>query len=238
MNITIWNEFCHEKTDDDVKKLYPDGIHAYIKSFLESENVNITLASLDDDECGLSDDVLNNTDVLLWWGHMAHNLVPDEIAERVKANVLKGMGFIALHSAHHSKPFRALLGTTGNLSWGDNVKERIWCTKPGHLIAEGIPEHFELPQEEMYGESFDIPNPDDIVFMSWFESGYVFRSGCTFTRGRGRIFYFQPGHESNPTFYNPIIQQIIKNAVKWVAPYDKASELVCPYVKNLEKQEN
>lgn len=235
MNITIWNEFYHEKVKDDVKKLYPDGIHGYIKTFLEDENTNVRLASLDDPDCGLTQEVLDDTDVLLWWGHARHNLVPDEVAERVKNAVLKGMGFIPLHSSHHSKPFRALMGTTGNLSWSDDSKERIWCIKPGHPICEGIPQHFELPKEEMYGEPFDIPNPDDVLFMSWFESGYVFRSGCTFTRGRGRIFYFQPGHETNPVYHNEIVQKIIKNAVKWVAPHEKAQELICPKVENLEK---
>ena len=234
MNVTIWNEYYHEKTRDEVKALYPDGIHGFIKSFLECDDIKVTLASLDDEECGLTREVLDKTDVLLWWGHAKHAAVPDEIAERVKQSVLKGMGFIALHSAHHSKPFRALMGTTGNLSWSEDSRERIWCTNPGHPIAAGIPDHFELPKEEMYGEPFDIPNPDDTIFMSWFASGYVFRSGCTFTRGRGRIFYFQPGHETNPTYHNPIIQKIIKNAVNWAKPYEKANELICPKVENLE----
>ncbi len=234
MNITVWNEFKHEKTDETVKSIYPDGIHEYIKGFLEADGINVRCATLDDPECGLSKDVVDSTDVMLWWGHMAHHEVPDEITARVKDAVLKGMGLIVLHSGHHSKVFKSLVGATGNLSWGDNVKERVWCIKPGHPIAEGIPEHFELEKEEMYGEPFDIPNPDDVIFTSWFESGYVFRSGCTFTRGRGRIFYFQPGHETVPSYHNKTVQKIIKNAVNWVKPCEKASELICPRVENLE----
>lgn len=234
MNITVWNEFRHENRNDSVKAIYPDGIHEYIKGFLQSEENSVRCATLDEPECGLSKEVVDSTDVMLWWGHMAHNEVPDEIVARVKDAVLKGMGLIVLHSGHHSKLFKSLIGATGNLSWGDEVKERIWCINPAHPIAEGVPQYFELEKEEMYGEPFDIPNPDEVIFTSWFESGYVFRSGCTFTRGRGRIFYFQPGHETVPSYHNKTVQKIIKNAVNWAKPHEKASELICPKVENLE----
>lgn len=225
MNVTIWNENFHEKEIPEVTKIYPGGIHEYIASFLKSDEINVRTATLDDEECGLTEEVLADTDVLLWWGHAKHEDVPDEIAERVQKHVLGGMGFVALHSAHHSKPFRRLMGTSANLRWRESTRERIWTVTPGHPIAKGIPETFVLEKEEMYGEPFDIPSPEDVVFMGWFKSGEVFRSGVTFKRGNGKIFYFQPGHETFESFKNPIIQQIIKNAVEWACPITKNKDI-------------
>ena len=180
-------------------------------------------------ECGLTQEVLDDTDVLVWWAHVAHDRVPDEIVKRVKDAVLKGMGFIGLHSAHPSKPMQAILGTSGRLQWREGDRSRVWCTCPTHPIARGIPESFELADEEMYGEYFDIPKPDDLVFVSWFAGGEVFRSGCTWTRGMGRIFYFQPGHETQPSYYVPEVRQILKNAVRWAAPTVRVDSLDCPH---------
>lgn len=216
MNITVWNEFRHEKESELVQKYYPEGIHEVIAKFLDG---NVTTATLDMPEHGLTDDVLNNTDVLIWWGHKAHEEVQDEIVEKVYKRVLEGMGFIALHSAHFSKVFKKLMGTGCDLKWREaGEKERIWIVNPAHPIAESLPEYFELEQEEMYGEHFDIPAPDELLFISWFQGGEVFRSGATFTRGNGKIFYFRPGHETYPTYHNEYVQQVIKNAVKWVKP--------------------
>lgn len=216
MNITVWNEFRHEKESELVQKYYPEGIHEVIAKFLDG---NVTTATLDMPEHGLTDDVLNNTDVLIWWGHKAHEEVQDEIVEKVYKRVLEGMGFIALHSAHFSKVFKKLMGTGCDLKWREaGEKERIWIVNPAHPIAESLPEYFELEQEEMYGEHFDIPVPDELLFISWFQGGEVFRSGATFTRGNGKIFYFRPGHETYPTYHNEYVQQVIKNAVKWVKP--------------------
>ena len=216
MNITVWNEFRHEKESELVQKHYPEGIHEVIAKFLDG---NVTTATLDMPEHGLTDEVLNNTDVLIWWGHKAHDEVQDEIVEKVYKRVLEGMGFIALHSAHFSKVFKKLMGTGCDLKWREaGEKERIWIVNPAHPIAEGLPEYFELEQEEMYGEHFDIPVPDELLFISWFQGGEVFRSGATFTRGNGKIFYFRPGHETYPTYHNTHVQHVIKNAVKWVKP--------------------
>lgn len=221
MNITIWNENFHEKEIPQVTEIYPGGIHEYLASFIKEDGVNVRTATLDDEECGLTDEVLKDTDVLIWWGHAKHHDVPDEIAERVQQYVLGGMGFVALHSAHHSKPFKRLMGTSANLHWMHESRERIWTIAPNHPIAEGVPESFVLETEEMYGEPFAIPNPDEVIFMGWFKSGNLFRSGCTFTRENGRIFYFQPGHETFESFKNPIVQRIIKNAIKWACPIKK-----------------
>ena len=235
MKVTVWNENQHEKRDPIVLEYYPGGLHGYIANFLKCDDVEVRTATLDDPECGLTEEVLADTDVLVWWGHRAHDQVPDEVVDRVQKYVLSGMGLVVLHSGHHSKIFRRLMGTTCNLKWRDNTRERIWTVMPNHPIAAGVPETFVLEPEEMYGESFDIPNPDDIIFMGWFNGGEVFRSGCTWTRGHGRIFYFQPGHETNRSFQNDNVQLIIKNAVKWACPVKKNIPLVCPHFEALER---
>lgn len=216
MNITVWNEYRHEKESEKVRLHYPEGIHKVIADFLEGD---VTTATLDMPEHGLTEEVLNRTDVLIWWGHKAHDEVSDEIVEKVHQRILEGMGFIALHSAHFSKVFKKLMGTGCDLKWREaGEKERIWVINPAHPIAEDLPEYFELEEEEMYGEHFDIPAPDELLFLSWFEGGEVFRSGATFTRGNGKIFYFRPGHETYPTYHNEYVQKVIKNAVNWVKP--------------------
>ena len=234
MKVTIWNENKHEKTKPVVTENYPGGIHGYIADFLKCDDIETRCATLDDPECGLTDEVLQDTDVLIWWGHVAHKEVPDEIADRVVEFVQRGMGMIFLHSAHHSKAFKKLLGTTGNLKWRDGAKERIWTIKPNHPIAQGVDETFVLEPEEMYGEPFDIPTPDEIIFMGWFNGGEVFRSGCTWTRSNGKIFYFQPGHETYKSFQNENVQRIIKNAVRWACPIHKNIEMTCPKFQALE----
>ncbi len=222
LNVVIWNEFRHEKREPEVTAIYPEGIHGCIKNFLkDDEKYDITLAALDDPDQGISDELLNKTDILLWWGHLAHREVSDELVEKIRQRVYAGkMGLIVLHSGHWSKVFKAVVGTTGNLSWGRDQKEVIWNLMPSHPIAAGIPEHFIIEQEELYAEPFYIPQPDALVFGGWYEDGYIFRSGCCFLRGAGKIFYFQPGHEYCPTYYNPYVQRILKNAVEWVKPAD------------------
>ncbi|MGW7885588.1 ThuA domain-containing protein [Staphylococcus xylosus] len=215
MNITIWNEFRHEQENEDVQAVYPNGIHHVIASFLTDDHT-VTKATLDEPQHGLTDDVIAQTDVLIWWGHKVHEEVDEEVVEKVKQKVLEGMGLIVLHSGHFSKIFKSLMGTSCDLKWREaDEKERLWVVDPTHPIAEGIDSYFELEKEEMYGEHFDIPSPDETVFISWFEGGEVFRSGATFKRGNGKIFYFRPGHESYPTYYNANVQKVIKNAVKW-----------------------
>ncbi len=234
IRVTVWNEFRHEREHEAIRAVYPDGIHNCIKEFLQCDDITVRTATLDMPEHGLTQEVLDDTDVLIWWGHMAHHLVSDEIVARVQKRIWEGMGLIVLHSGHHSKIFRTMMGTSCNLKWRDDDRERVWVVKPSHPIAQGIPEHFELDNEEMYGEPFDIPYPDEVVFMGWFAGGEVFRSGVTYTRGNGRIFYFQPGHESNPVYKNPVVQQVIRNAVRWTCPTQKY-EVSCPNFPSLEK---
>ncbi|MGG5253501.1 ThuA domain-containing protein [Neobacillus sp. SM06] len=222
VKVTVWNENRHEQKNPKVREVYPEGIHGAIAQFLQAAGMDVQTATLDEPEHGLTDEVLNNTDVLVWWGHIAHSEVQDEIVEKVQQRVLDGMGLIVLHSGHFSKIFKKLMGTSCDLKWREaNEKERIWVVDPSHPIAEGLGESIELEREEMYGEHFDIPVPDQLVFVSWFEGGEVFRSGCTYSRGNGRIFYFRPGHETYPTYHNKEIQQVIINAVNWAKPVDR-----------------
>jgi trehalose utilization protein len=218
--VTIWNEFIHERRNEAIGKLYPQGIHGAIASYLKNQGLDVQTATLDQPEHGLTDDVLDGTDVLIWWGHMAHAKVADEIVQKIHQRIVAdGMGLILLHSAHYSKIFVKLMGTTCSLKWREiGEKERLWVVNPGHPIVEGIGDYIEIPNTEMYGEHFDIPQPDELVFISWFQGGEVFRSGCCFYRGRGKVFYFRPGHETYPIFYNPEVLKVIKNAIHWAAP--------------------
>lgn len=216
--VTVWNEGRHEKTNKEVQKVYPNGMHTVIADHLKTQGLTVRTATLDDPEHGLTEAVLNDTDVLTWWGHLAHDQVKDEIVERVHKRVLEGMGLVVLHSGHFSKIFKKLMGTSCDLKWREaNERERIWVVDPSHPIAEGLGEYFEIPREEMYGEHFDIPAPDTLVFVSWFQGGEVFRSGCCYQRGRGKIFYFRPGHETYPTYYQSEVLHVITNAVRWAA---------------------
>ncbi|WP_137290023.1 ThuA domain-containing protein [Natronorubrum halophilum] len=226
--VTIWNEFRHEREDEDVAAVYPDGIHATVADGLaahgDGETAHeIRTATLEEPEHGLTEDVLEETDVLLWWGHEAHDEVSDAVAERVQERVLEGMGLIVLHSGHYSKPFKRLMGTSCSLQYReDGAKERLWVVDPGHPIVDGLGESIELPRTEMYGEPFDVPEPDRLVFVSWFEGGEVFRSGCCYRRGSGRIFYFRPGHETYPIYENDDVKRVLHNAVDWATPRDGA----------------
>jgi trehalose utilization protein len=219
--ITVWGENVHEHKSAKVKKIYPEGMHAAIAGGLARllPSAQVSTATLQEAEHGLTAERLANTDVLTWWGHLAHDQVADEVVRRVQARVLEGMGLIVLHSAHYSKIFRRLMGTTCSLTWREaDERERVWVCNPGHPIARGLGRYFELPREETYGEPFAVPVPEEQVFLSWFEGGDVFRSGCCWRRGNGSIFYFRPGHEHYPTFHNETVLRVIANAAEWVRP--------------------
>lgn len=225
MRITVWNEFRHEKRNERVTKIYPNGIHSVIADGLREHGfTDVRTATLDEPEHGLTDEVLTSTDVMLWWGHMAHGEVKDEIVDKVQQRVLEGMGLIVVHSGHFSKIFKRLMGTTCNLKWREvGEKERIWVVNPAHPIADGLGDHIDIPHAEMYGEPFGIPEPDSLVFVSWFEGGEVFRSGCCYYRGQGKVFYFRPGHETYPIYYQPEIRHVLANAVRWATPTNGAA---------------
>ncbi|MDR3121270.1 MAG: ThuA domain-containing protein [Clostridiales bacterium] len=222
ISVTVWNEYLHEVKYPEIAAVYPKGIHGCIADFLAAAGMDVRTATLREESHGLTDAVLEATDVLIWWGHMAHGEVSDAIVQKVFDRVQDGMGLIVLHSGHASKIFQKLCGSnSGGLKWReDGEKEIVWIIDRSHPIAEGIDDKILIPHEEMYGEPFGIPAPDELVFASWFEGGEIFRSGCCFKRGKGRIFYFRPGHEAFPVYHMPEIQRVIINAVRWAkAPY-------------------
>ncbi len=223
LSVVIWNANVHERLNEDVKNIYPNGIHNAIAVGLRSSDsdglLEVSTATLEQPEHGLSEERLAKTDVLFWWGHRAHGEVDDKIVDRVQQRILAGMGLIALHSAHFSKIFKRLMGTSCALKWREaGERERLWVVNPGHPIVRGVGKCVELENAEMYGEPFGIPVPDEQVFISWFEGGEVFRSGCCWFRGNGKIFYFRPGHETYPIYHNEQIQRILYNAARWAAP--------------------
>jgi trehalose utilization protein len=237
IHVTIWNEYRHEKKHKEVAEIYPQGIHGALAEALREAGLSyVHTVTLDDPEHGLSTEVLDATDVLVWWGHVAQREISDEEAERVRQRVLDGMGLIVLHSGHNAKFFKALMGTSCRHKWREaNDHERIWVVAPDHPIAEGLDEYFEIDGEEMYGEYFDVPPPEALIFVSWFSGGEVFRSGCCYTRGRGKIFYFRPGHESWPTYHHAQVRRVIANAVRWAAPVH-GPQLIFGRRDALEKQ--
>ncbi|CAG7615386.1 ThuA domain-containing protein [Paenibacillus allorhizosphaerae] len=238
IRITIWNEFYHEQRLAVVKEIYPEGIHRALADYLENApDLEIATATLYDPHQGLPDDVIEKTDVLIWWSHLKHEEVSDAIVDKLHRRIIEGaMGAIFLHSASGSKLFKRLMGTTGGGKWREaHEKERLWVLKPGHPIVDGIGEYIELPHEEMYGEPSNIPEPDELIFMSWFEGGEVMRSGNAYTRGKGKVFYFRPGHEEYPTYYNKDVLKVIENAARWVAPLNAPPSITTGNVPSLEK---
>ena len=220
LRIVVWNEFIHERKPGKAQEIYPDGIHQALAQFLQKEpNWSVSTATQDQPEHGLPEQRLADTDVLVWWGHLGHKDVSDQVVDAVQKRVLEGMGLVVLHSGHFSKIFQRLLGTSCTLQWREaGEKERLWACNPGHAIVQGLPAYFEIPHEEMYGEPFNIPSPEETILLSWFQGGEVFRSGCCWRRGNGKIFYFRPGHETFPTYYQPEVQLMIKNGIRWAAP--------------------
>lgn len=220
--VLVWNENWHEQTQPEIAALYPAGIHGAIAGGLVEllgDEVEVGTATLDDAEHGLTEEVLARTDVLLWWGHMKHDEVSDEVVARVQRHVLGGMGLIVLHSGHYSKIFKALMGTTCGLSWrNEGEREIVWTIDPTHPIAVGVEQPFVIEAQEMYGEHFDVPPPDELVFASWFAGGELFRSGMTFRRGRGKVFYFSPGDQEYPVYFHTQVRRVLANAVRWAVP--------------------
>jgi len=217
--VTVWGENVHERKNPLVRKIYPRGMHTTIAQGIAADkSLKVGTATFQQPQHGLTKRILDNTDVLVWWGHAAHGNVRDAVVERILARVWEGMGFIALHSSHYSKPFMRLMGTSCSITWREaGERERLWVCNPAHPIARGIDRYFEIENTEMYGEPFAIPAPDEVVFISWFEGGEVFRSGCTWKRGNGKIFYFRPGHEVYPIYHNESVRLVLRNAVHWAA---------------------
>jgi len=231
LRVTVWNEHVHERREPTVQRIYPAGMHAPIVAGIERElgdAVRVRVATLAEPEHGLSEKALAETDVLTWWGHAAHDQVDDAVVERVHRRVMDGMGIVILHSGHYSKIFKRLMGTSCSLIWRSDPggeRELIWTVSPAHPIAAGVPQPIVIPHQEMYGEYFDIPPPDELVFISSFEGGEVFRGGCCYTRGAGRVFYFSPGDQEFPVYHQPEVQRVIANAVAWCGAASSPNDL-------------
>jgi len=224
MRVTIFTELSRSMAKEEAKISYPEGMNACLYNFISKEHeVTMIVHTADDDGTALTDEILAETDVLIWWGHHYHATVADRVIESVADRANRGMGLIALHSSHKSKIFMKLLGTSADLLWREaGERERMWVIDPSHPIASGLDKSYvEIPHDEMYGEPFNIPTPDELVFIGWFQGGEVFRSGCVFKRSRGKIFYFQPGHETNAVYNIKEIQRIILNAIDYVKPIAK-----------------
>lgn len=239
IRVTVWGENVHEQRDAAVRAIYPRGMHRAIAEGLRSgdgeDEFAVRCATLQEPEHGLSERVLAETDVLSWWGHLAHREVEDRVVERVLARVWEGMGLLVLHSGHYSKVFRRLLGTSCSLTHREaGERERVWVCQPGHPICAGLDRFFEIPRSEMYGEPFAIPAPDEQIFLSWFQGGEVFRSGCTWRRGAGKIFYFGPGHETYPIYHQPEVRRVLANAVRWLRPTGPVWRDTCPRMDPVE----
>ena len=241
MRVTVFNEYLHELEDERVARVYPGGIHEALEGAIEEHvpGARVRSATLREPEHGLPQAVVDDTDVMLWWGHKAHGDVSDAVAERVQRAVLDGMGLVVLHSGHLSKPFLRLMGTHGSLKWREaDEKERLWNLQPAHPILEGVPDHVELEQEEMYGERFDVPEPDELLMISWFQGGEVFRSLMTWRRGHGRVVYFRPGHETYPTYHDANVKRIIANAVRYARPTMRRDDSRSPETAAKERVQN
>jgi len=211
----VWSEFT------EPKDVYPKGIHGDIAEYLNaSGNVEAKVVQLSDPDQGVSQAMLDWADVLLWWGHQKHRDVTDETVQRIVKSVKEGgMGYFAMHSAHYSRGLIAILGTPCGLgSVGDGGAESISVVMPDHPIAKGVSD-FVVPRTEYFGEPFGVPEPEAVVFKSTFEKGdnIWFRSGCCWTVGKGRVFYFRPGHETYPIMRQPEVQKVIYNATLWSA---------------------
>ena len=241
LRVTVWNEYLHELEHEVVGNLYPDGIHGALASAVQEHHptAEVTTATLRQPDHGLSQALLERSDVLVWWGHKAHAEVSDAWAEAVQREVLAGMGLVVLHSGHFCKPFKRVMGTHCSLKWREaDEKERLWNLQPAHPILEGIPEMFELAQEEMYGERFDVPEPDELLMLSWFQGGEVFRSLCTWHRGHGRVVYFRPGHETYPSYHHPYVRRIVANACGWARRRVRIDAAKAPMTAALEPVPN
>ena len=216
VRVTVWGENVHERNEPGCARSTRKACTARSPqgSELLGDRVQVRTATLQEPDHGLTQDVLDDTDVLTWWGHIAHEEVDDAVVERVQHAVLGGMGLLVLHSGHYSKIFRRLLGTPCGLRWrNEGERELVWTVAPAHPIAAGVPHPIVIEAQEMYGEPFAIPAPDELVFISSFAGGEVFRGGCCLTRGTGRIFYFSPGDQDYPVYHHPDVQRVLANAV-------------------------
>jgi trehalose utilization protein len=236
LTVTVWSEYRSHKDVGEwmsqgqkrqakaAADVYPEGIHTVIAKFLSAAGFEVQTATLDEPSHGLTPTVLDSTDVLVWWSHYLNDEVSDKIVDRVYERVNDGMGLIVLHSARNSKIFKRLMGTSCEVgeNRNDDETEILWVLDRTHPIVAGLEtDSIEIPESQIMGEPFEIPEPMKVVFTSWIQGGEVFRSGCCFKRNEGRIFFFGPGHETHPVYYQPVVHEILVNSVRWAASTDE-----------------
>jgi trehalose utilization protein len=227
IRVLLWSE------QTEPRDVYPKGISGALADYFNKlPGFEAKTATLNDPEAGLSDAVLSQTDVLIWFGHKKHNAVPDEAVDRVIKHVReRGMGFIGLHSAHYSKPLKKLLNASG--SWRSYVNhgkpEQMWIVLPDHPIAKGVND-FTIPKTELYAEPFQVPPPEAVIVEGTWESGHRSREVMTWTIGKGRMVYIRAGHEEYPIYFMPQMQRLVANSVEWAAWRTNAP-------KNLKRRE-
>lgn len=217
--VVVWSEGTAPKD------VYPNDINGAIAEGLaDMPGWEVITASIKDPDQGISDDLLKRTDVLIWWGHKKHGLVKNALVAKIENRVKnEGMGFISLHSSHFAKPNKALMGT--ECSWGayegDSSNLRVTVADPVHPIAKGVAD-FTTVHEERYSEPYAVPEPEAVVFTGVHEikkgGEDPSRIGLCWHVGKGKFFYFQAGHETNPIFYDKNVRTIMRNAVEWAAP--------------------
>ncbi len=274
VRVLVWDERQKEQ-----KQVYANFLGNEIANHLRSrQGFTVQSVGLDDPQQGLPDEVLDQAQVLIWWGHVRHTEIKPEkgrqIVERVKAGKL---ALIALHSAHWSTPFIEAMyertridarrrypdaatkiefvpmagflaptydslltpayyalhagGVVKNVrvdlpncvfpSYRHDAKHsRVTMLHPEHPIAQGVPPVFEVSQTEMYDEPFHVPEPDAVIFQETFRDGGWFRGGMVWTLGKGKVFYFRPGHETYPVFKEEYPLRILENAARWLAGGD------------------
>ncbi|MEZ5042821.1 MAG: alpha/beta hydrolase fold domain-containing protein [Saprospiraceae bacterium] len=275
IKVVVWDERQKKQ-----QKAYPDFMGNHIADYLKKNDLlRVYSVGLDDPEQGLSDEVLENCEVMIWWGHVRHPEISvatsKKLIERVKAGTLE---MIFLHSAHWANPFveamnevtrqrveakYATLEAQVTIEFvtppdslrfrvpklGEMVKPAIYERKfpdgqlkvkvdmptcifpfyradgkpstvitlqPKHPIAKGIPSQFTIPATEMYDEPFHVPDPDEVIFEERWETGEWFRSGSLWNVGKGKVFYFRPGHETYKVYYEVMPLKIIENTVLWM----------------------
>ncbi len=201
------------------RAVYPQDIDGAVAAHLgKSPGVKVERARLTDPSAGLADAALDATDVLIWWGHIRHDAVPDDRAQAVIRRVRAGkLGLVALHSSCASKPFKGLMGMSCEPGgWREDGRpEHVKIAAPDHPIARGVAP-FTIPRSDMFAEPFDVPAPETVVLVSSWDRGETLRSGLTWSVDKGRVAFLRTGHDAFPVLFHPAVRQLLANASQWV----------------------
>ena len=216
LRVTVWNEGVHDKRDRKVMDIYPEGMGKAIAGYLAEQPgiASVRVAELGDKGQGLTDTILAKTDVMTWWGHCAHDQVTDENAAKVKQCVLEGMGWSS-HSAISPRCSRASWAPAATSNGAKSARRTSLGGRLAHPIAEAS-EYFSCPIPKCMANISTSFQPDQLVFISWFEGG-----GCSqrvlLAHGRGRSSTSVPATKP-PIYHNETVLRVIYNGIRWAAP--------------------